>query len=101
MQIDTWCCPFFCYDNDLRVGHGRNLSGVRVDFANVEYAGLNRFFTYTKILENISGYLFLCRTYCELEYVRNLDQVTAEILEVWRSRLMVSNEAVLLTKPCA
>lgn len=36
----------------------------------------------------------------EIEYVLNLDHVTAEMLEGWIGTLMVSNEPTLFTKPC-
>ena len=100
MGTESWRRQFCCYDNDLRVGHGRTVAGVRVDFAKAAYAGLNRFLTFTPLPEDLRADAFLYRTQGEIEYVNNIDRISAALLEGWRGELMVSNRAMLFTKPC-
>ena len=100
MATESWRRQYCCYDSDLRVGHGRTLAGVRTDFAKAAYAGLNRFLTFTPIPDHIRADLFLYRTQGEIEYVNSLHRVSSEMLEGWRGHLMVSNDAMMFTKPC-
>lgn len=61
--------------------------------------GLNCFLSFTPLPNNIRADMFLYRTHREIYYLNNIDCVTAEIPEGWRGQLMVSDEAILFTKP--
>lgn len=81
MKIQSWRRTFCCYDDDLWDVSDRTIYGVRTDFSNSTYFGLNHLFTFTSLTENIRSELFLSRTKGQIEYVVNIDKVTAEILE--------------------
>lgn len=73
--------------------------GVLLHVSKESYASWHFFFMFTMLLENTCPASFLYRPKGEVVYVARMDRGTAEILEGWRGKIMVSNEAMVFSKP--
>lgn len=99
-RTEYWGSQFWCYDNDLRVVHGRIVTGLRVDLSKAFYTGVNLFLTCTDLHDELRDDLFLYRTQCEIYYVSNVDRMSSAMIEDWLEKLIVWNEAMIFTKSC-
>lgn len=95
----SWKRQFCFYDQDMRIGSGRTISGVRSYFAKSANAWLKRFLTFKPLTDNIWAELFLYHMQVEIDNDSNIDGFTTEMLKRWRGQLMVSDETMLSTKP--
>lgn len=57
------------------------------------------FLMFNALKENMRTGQFRYRAQGEIYNVANIDKVTAEIFKGWRGQLMVSNGAIICTKP--
>ena len=81
-----------CIRDSLYIGSGRNLEGIRVEFAENAKDGYDNMRTYVTCDPDHSG-MFLPRTRGEVDYQNHLNVITTQVIETWRNQEIVSNDA--------
>ena len=92
--METWALrnQFDCFDDDLYIGNGRTLEGVRAEFAENAKAGYDRMHTYVTCDPEHSA-MFLARTRGEVDYHNHLNEIPTQVIETSRNQDIVSNYA--------
>lgn len=85
LRTFAWRAYLFCTDGDLVIGHVRTLKGKRESFTSTVLNSLSNYFrSPIDIPERFEVDLFWYQTRGEMEFERNLMDVTDDQINRWR-----------------